>query len=104
MKFPVLIGLVALAITWCSDYSAYNTAARNTEKVLATCKMKAVAIYRVEEWDTGSGDAAGYMRICMQAEGYLVDWACTDGVWDTTSCYQPDTPEGRKVIESERKH
>ena len=97
MKFPVLIGLVALAITGCSDYSAYNTAARNTEKVLATCKMKAVAIYRVEEWDTGSGDAAGYMRICMQAEGYLVVWACTDGFGTRPPVTNLSSPKGGRL-------
>ena len=97
MKFPVLIGRVALAITGCSDYSAYNTAARNTEKVLATCKMKAVAIYRVEEWDTGSGDAAGYMRICMQAEGYLVVWACTDGFGTRPPVTNLTSPKGGRL-------
>ena|SRR6516162_1083022 len=97
MKFPVLIGLVAPAITGCSDYSAYNTAARNTEKVLATCKMKAVAIYRVEEWDTGSGDAAGYMRICMQAEGYLVVWACTDGFGTRPPVTNLTSPKGGRL-------
>jgi hypothetical protein len=98
MKLPILIGLVALAMTGCSDHSTDDTAARNMEMVLATCKMKAVAIYRVEERDTGKDEPAGYLRICMQAEGYLADWNCPDGAWDTTSCYQPDTPEGRQLL------
>jgi hypothetical protein len=98
MKFPVPILMTVLAMTGCTDHSTDDTPARRMEMVLGTCRMKAVAIYRVEERDIGKGEPAGYLRICMQAEGYLVDWTCPDGVWDTTSCYQPDTPEGRQVL------
>jgi hypothetical protein len=81
----IIVVLAALAVAGCSD---------TTKRDLATCRLKAIEEYHLRAASKDDDeDAAYYVEICMQAEGYQLH-VSTKGCSDTASrlkadnCYQ----------------